>query len=291
MSPTRLQIARKDILDIFENLPVRVFRKKEMEQILAANRASWRVTEGTPTNEFIEFLIKSRKLRRVTFTFPGRKEVRYVWKKASDFEVIQSLRPDGYFSHYTAVFLHNLTLQVPKTVYLNSEQTPKRTGDAELTQERIDLAFSRSCRVSKAGTRFKYLRVLVLNGMYTGQKGVIELEGDRGEKLRTTDIERTLIDITVRPIYSGGVHEVLHAYRSAADRVSVNRLTALLSKLGYIYPYHQAIGFYLERAGSYRDAQVTLLERIEMNFDFYLTHQMKETEYSPRWRLYYPKGL
>jgi hypothetical protein len=73
--------------------------------------------------------------------------------------------------------------------------------------------------------------------------------------------------------------------------VSVNRLTALLSKLGYVYPYHQAIGFYLEKAGSYRDAQVTLLERIEMSFDFYLTHQMKETEYSPRWRLYYPKGL
>ena len=64
--------------------------------------------------------------------------------------------------------------------------------------------------------------------------------------LRFTNLERTLIDAAVRPVYAGGVFEVRKAYQLAKEKVSVNRLAALLQKLNYIYPYHQAIGFYLE---------------------------------------------
>ena len=62
--------------------------------------------------------------------------------------------------------------------------------------------------------------------------------------LRFTNLERTLIDATVRPVYAGGVFEVRKAYELAKEKVSVNRLAALLQKLDYTYPYHQAIGFY-----------------------------------------------
>jgi len=65
----------------------------------------------------------------------------------------------------------------------------------------------------------------------------------------------------------------------------------VLKKLSYIYPYHQAIGFYLQKAGVYTDMQIRLLKKFQFEFDFYLTHQMKETEYSKEWRLYYPKGF
>jgi hypothetical protein len=67
-------------------------------------------------------------------------------------------------------------------------------------------------------------------------------------------------------------------------------LAATLQKLSYTYPYHQAIGFYLERAG-YNPAQLDLLRRFPMEFDFYLTHQTKEKEYVKEWRLYVPKGF
>lgn len=51
-----------------------------------------------------------------------------------------------------------------------------------------------------------------------------------GQKVDVTSIERTVIDIAVRPAYSRGVPHVLEAYKRARGRVSVARLTSLLAK-------------------------------------------------------------
>ncbi len=127
--------------------------------------------------------------------------------------------------------------------------------------------------------------------MFTGNLGITEINFSSNEFLPITDIERTLIDITVRPVYSGGIYMVLDAYKAAQDKVSINKLTAYLQKLNYVYPYHQAIGFYLDKTGAYSKKQIDLLHKFEMKYDFYLTHQMKEMDYSPEWKLFYPKGF
>ena len=49
----------------------------------------------------------------------------------------------------------------------------------------------------------------------TNALGVIEIQGSEDETLKVTGIERTLIDIAVRPVYAGGVFEVLKAYKLA----------------------------------------------------------------------------
>ena len=152
--------------------------------------------------------------------------------------------------------------------------------------------FRRKVRTTSYIAETDEFRVCVLNGKNTGYLGVVEQPADGGspERVRVTNLERTLIDVVVRPVYAGGVHEVLKAYRLAQPAVSVNRLAAMLRQLEYIYPYHQAIGFCLERAG-YKSSQLDLLRRFGMDFDFYLAHAMKETEYVKEWRLHVPKGL
>ena len=85
--------------------------------------------------------------------------------------------------------------------------------------------------------------------MGTNNLGVIFFKDREGGSIPTTNIERTLIDIAVRPVYSGGVFEVLKAYKMAKDKVSINKLAAYLKKIGYVYPYHQVVGFYLEKSG------------------------------------------
>ena len=77
----------------------------------------------------------------------------------------------------------------------------------------------------------------------------------------------------------------------AQERVPVNRLVAYLRRLDYVYPYHQAIGFYMDRAANYRPAQLKLLSEFPFEFDFYLVHGLKEHEYSAKWRLFHPPGV
>jgi predicted transcriptional regulator of viral defense system len=106
-----------------------------------------------------------------------------------------------------------------------------------------------------------------------------------------TNLERTLIDIAVRPVYSGGIAEVAKAYHAAAQKVSVNRLMTYLNSLNYTYPYHQVIGYYMTKAGNYSSAQLAKLKAVPIDFDFYLTYQLKNPVLDQQWRLFVPKGF
>ncbi len=291
MDLSRLKIAKPDIFKLFDKMPTKVFRRSQIEEIITQNREFWRLSTATTVNRFIAFLIQENKLKEIRFKFPTRSEIRYTWCDTPLYEVVLTIKPNSYFTHYTAMFFHQLTEQIPKIIYLNQEQQQKRNREAHLTQSSIDLAFKRPVRVSNNIALCGEYKICLLNGMYTGRLGVIETMGLGGEKIYVTDVERTLIDITVRPTYSGGIFEVLNAFRLARNKVSVNKLSAILQKLNYIYPYHQAVGFYLDRAGNYKDSSISLFRKFGMNYDFYLTHQMKDMVYSKEWKLFYPKGL
>lgn len=286
-----LRVAKKDVAAAFEARPTKILRTADIGSILKENRTGWRVAQRTTLADFVEFLVAETALRRIEMPFPRRKELRYTWGEVSLYELLLTLRPDSYLSHYTAVFIHELTEQVPKSIYLNQEQSPKPHADAGLEQSRIDEAFRRPPRITRNVANVGGFRAYVLNGQHTGGLGVVEVPGPAGERVRVTNVERTLIDIAVRPFYAGGIHEVLKAYRLASTKVSVNKLVATLRKLDYVYPYHQAVGFYLERSAAYRPELVEMLHRMPMSYDFYLAHQMRQTEYSKRWRLFFPKGL
>ena len=291
MKRTRLSIAKPDIVKLFNQLPGRVFRRMDIAKILGENREFWRLAQRETVTSFLAFLRRNAGLRRVQLKYPSRPETRYVWGDVPMFELLQKVSPKAYFSHFTALQLHDWTDQIPKTIFMNDEQSPKPAPSMGLAQERIDAAFKRAPRRTSRIAEYEGYRVCLLSGKQSGQLGVVDGTAQDGSNVRVTNAERTLIDITVRSYYAGGVSEVLEAFRRAQPVVSVNRLCAYLAKLNYVYPYHQAIGFYLERAGNYRDSQMRLLQKPGMEFDFYLTYQMTETTYSKAWRLHVPKGL
>jgi hypothetical protein len=91
----------------------------------------------------------------------------------------------------------------------------------------------------------------------------------------------------VRPAYAGGPRQVLQAYRVARDRVSVPQLIAILKGLDYVYPYHQSISFLMDMAG-YSAVACNRLRDLGLDHDFYLAHQIKQPQYSEKWRLHFP---
>lgn len=291
MGLSRLQIAKPDILKFFRRMRKKVFKRTEINSIISQKRDDWNLSNSMSARGFIDFLREHGGIQEFQMQFPHRKEVRFAWGKISDYQIIQSLRPEGYFTHSTALKLHGLITQLPRITYLNYEQPKNKTSDGKLIQERIDFAFQCACRVSNNVAKLEGKKVCLLNGMFTGQQGVVSMSDDAGDNIRVTDVERTLIDCTVRPVYANGVRSVMSAFKVAVKMISVSKLTETLSTLDYVYPFHQAIGFYLERSGVYSKDQISLFDRIEKRFDFYLTHEMKKPKYSKRWRLYYPSNM
>lgn len=280
-------IAQGDIEKFFDQHRGQPLTEAEIEEIFNVNRDFWRLPPSWHYFKFIRALEeRTEHFSTAILMFPHRTIKRYFWKEISPLRLALSVSPKAYLTHYTAMAYHNLTDQIPKNVYVTSEQTAKETRGV-LTQEGIDRAFAKKQRVSENIAEIPDGYIYWLSGKNTKRAGVIKTN----DGLSITNIERTLIDAAVRPLYSGGVYEVLEAYRRAADQISINKLGATLRKMNFIYPYHQAIGFYIERSGAYRPAQIDVFRQFDQEFDFYLTYNMQDKEYSKEWRLYYPKGL
>lgn len=291
MPRSRIAIAKPDIVKVFDSLPSPILRRKEIGKILSEHRQAWRLTQSMRLDEFLSYLVKNAPLERVDLDLPYRPETLYTWRDVTAYQVALGVKAGSYLTHYTAMAMHQLTSQVPKTIYVNVEQRPLKYKAEPLAQERIDNAFSRATqRMTNNVVDFGKYRLTYINGKHTNQLGVIDIEPRPKERLRVAGLERTLIDIAVRPAYAGGVSEVAAAYEAAKSRVSVNKLAALLGQLDYVYPYHQVIGYYLERAG-YKESLLKLFATKPIEFDFYLTYGMTETSFSKRWRLHVPKGF
>ena len=186
--------------------------------------------------------------------------------------------------------MHGLTDQLPHTLCVSRERNYQSSNsDDELKQTAIDAAFRRPERFSNAIFAYEDFKFVLLQGKDTGRLEVGGIDWNN-ERLPVTKLERTLIDIVIRPVYAGGVYLVLEAFRRAQSRVSIGTLLATLKKLDYIYPYHQAIGFYMQRAG-YAPQQYERLKSMGLDYDFYLAHELRSSKYDRDWRLYYPKGL
>jgi len=294
---SRAQIAKPDIIQTFETLP-KILKLRDIESALNEHRKFWRLTNSTTVKDFVNFLREKTQLVPITIPFPQRAVVGFTWGPQPLLEVLLGLAENSFLSHYTAMRIHGLTEQVPKTVYLNQEKNENSatysSHEKLFDQPAIDSAFLRPPRHSQNMAEYEGTRILFLQSAYHAGLGItssdVNLGGDRDLTLRHTTLERTLIDIVVRPFYAGGVFEVAKAFEQARTTVSVNTMAAMLKKLGHGYPYHQAIGYYLERAG-YRPGQVDLFRKIPRERDFYLTHQMAAARYVEAWRLYVPEGF
>jgi AbiEi antitoxin C-terminal domain len=253
-------------------LPRRVHGPKDLEILLQKHRREWRLLAGITVTKLINYL-QTLYMEPIRLTGQGHNQerMRYGWRGPSVFDVAQSLQKRAYLSHRSAAFLNGLIDKPGQEIYVNIEQSPKPQPAGHLSQDSIDRAFKNKQGQSQFNYAFQNSRITVLNGKSTTRLGVTTIVGPSGGSVDVTNIERTLIDLAVRPSYAGGVEQVLGAYMAAKQRASISRLLATLNRLDYVYPYHQAIGFYMERAG-FDTPACEKLRRLGLRFDFYLSH-------------------
>lgn len=285
--PSKFSLAKKDIISFFEKSIYKFYDQEMLFQIFEDNRELWGLPKRMSYEKFINELVANTQLKE---EYIGS-AVRYIYRPTTVYELIGSLKKNGYFSHLSALYLHGILSEKPSALYFNREQGAKYyLGECVIAQSDIDNAFSKPQRVSNNIAFYNDYQIILLNGKYTNNEGIINLLHSAEGDLNTTSIERTLIDITVRPVYAGGVQNVLNAYEKLKGKVSGIAINTMLDKLDFIYPYHQAIGFYMETAG-YGENDYNIFKDSGIDYDFYLAHGMEESSYSEKWRIYYPKNL
>jgi hypothetical protein len=243
-----------------------------------------RLPRSIRRQEFIDQLKNRKALREVKLTSPYEELRRFLTPSTTPYEVAVSLRQGSYLSHQSALELHGIGGEQHSRIFVNKEQSPKPQTEVK-SQESIDRAFANAQRHSKNVYTSTVGAFVLLSGKYTGRVGV-----ETRQNVPVTILERTLIDIAVRPQYAGGPGNVLKAYKAAADRLSTPTLTELLQKMSFAYPYHQSIGFYLQRVGVPR-SQLEPLRQFGLIFKFYLNYADKALDYDDYWRVYYPRTL
>jgi len=279
-----------EIINYFDKSKTKIYRTAQIRELFHRKSYEWSLPKSLSMTDFIEKLLDETVLQKVELDFPHRRETRYAWGEVSEFQLAQSLKNGSYITHQSAAYIHGLVDGPPQDLFVNFEQ-PKRIQKGDITQEAIDRAFKRPVRITKNKAAYRDITIWLINGMHTSRYGVVEEISERNESISVTNVARTLVDMAVRPVYSGGVLNVFAAYKRAKDKTTVEELSKTLRNMGHIYPYHQVVGFYLEKASGVGEESLEILEEIPMNFDFYLTHQMGETAYSKKWRLHYPKEL
>jgi len=287
-----MELFKADILESLKKMEKPLLTNVDINSTFFLHKEEWKLPQKTSVHDFLQFLLKKKMVKELIVKSSKGSVTRYLFGEVinppADL-VALSLFPGSYLSHFSAVHYHGLTDEIIKTIYVNKEQSQRRPiitrENKLLPQENIDFAFSRPMRQTNNFYEYDGRHICVLNGSYTNNLGVFK----KG-MFAIANLERTLIDIAVRPEYCGGVFEVMKVYEKAKGQVSANKIKAYLATMNYIYPYHQVIGFYLERAG-YRDSAVKAMESIPINNRFYLTYEMQNPEFSSRWQLYYPKNI
>lgn len=280
--------AQREIRAYFKQIVTGTFSPSDLSNLVGGHRQEWGDVDFS-AQQMLKFLLKEGLLRKAEFRSTEYPTItRYLRGNPSPYELAVSLRRDSFLCHRTALTLHGLEPPTT-TVYVNKEQGPKPTPKG-ITQEGINRAFKNDQRQSNYILRYEHSQFVLISGKNTGKAGVTSMRVPNGAAVNATDLERTLIDIVVRPAYAGGVKRMFAVYKQAASKINLGHMIGLLQKVDYAYPYHQSIGFLLQRAGRpERDCEK--FKDFGLNFDFFLDYGLKRSAYDPKWRLYYPSRL
>lgn len=289
-------LIQKKLQDHFNRDNQTIYTKNDLNNCLLEFEKNFLDSEQYPINSFIDDLLELGILILKQVIFPNHTYNLYVKQKPIDaYEFAHKITLNTYFSHLSAICLHNLTTQNPISIYISQNKNQSSLKNS-ISQDAIDRAFESKTRVSNSFARVILNKdpynIFLLNGSATTKTGLDTLNIE-GQSFSCTSLERTLIDICVRPEYSGGTEIVNEAYREAAEKVSVNKLKSILLNMNMTYPYHQAIGFLMDYSGKYKDTQLDILKRLPITNNFYLMHGISRDElyFDNTWKIYYPKFL
>ncbi|MBI4405162.1 MAG: transcriptional regulator [Deltaproteobacteria bacterium] len=244
-----------------------VFHSKEAERILGDRERAKRIVSGL-VRRGIATRLKPGIFRLVPFELGFEREyLGNAYVVAREIALRGHIRrraakalQDYYLSHGSAFDLHQMVTQPQLVVYVSSPRLI-RPGTIQ-------------------GTEFRFIRCKPSHLF-----GITEKWVDKTEKVRVSDLERTLLDGLKQPEYCGGITEVAKALSIKHDLLNAHRLVeyALKLEIGAVI---RRLGYLMEL---YRIGSSELLARLqsELSATYHLLDPgiSSDGKYHARWRL------
>lgn len=203
-------------------------------------------------NRGLKILLKSGLLRRI-------EKGKYCRHNFSDELIIGSfLVKTGGISYWSALNYHNLTEQIPNTIFV---QTDKWKKDKTIF-----------------GVKYKFIQVN--SRKLFGYKK----QGYGNHTFKITDIEKTIIDCYDLPEYSGGYSEIIKAFNNA--EINQNKLIKYCQKLDNISVIKRLayLTELLNKPKMDKFIQFALSKRNE-KYSPFISYGGKNEKFINRWRL------
>jgi len=217
-----------------QNKPI--FRLKEVQKILHSDEASSRNFVRRLVNRGVATRLKPGLFILVPYELG--KEAEYI---GNPFVVAREIigGKDYFLSHATAMEIHGGVTQPQLVVYVTTLK-PRRS----ITAQGIEFRFIHSQK--------KYFF------------GIIDYWVTKQEKVRVSDLERTIIDGLRQPEYCGGLTEVAKGFWMRHQDVNLNRLISYAIKID-VGAVIRRLGFLLElyKIGTYEDWEILSLHLTE----------------------------
>lgn len=283
-------MAKSQIVDCLMEGSLSAYTSADINSIFHRNKEKWKIASYRTVKHFIQFIENNNILTLIKLKHLTKGSVKQIFATpgSNKFDIAQTIKKEGYLSFYSACQIHQLTLQNPKSVYISYDKHGWHENTDLIEQADIDNAFSKPQRQSSEiyKSEIDDIRYVLVQKKTDSLFVGVTKDGN----VHYTDLERTLIDITIRPAYSGGVFEVLEAYINAKGRADLNRVIQYLDHLDYVYPYYQLVGFYLDKAG-YAEEDLSLFLERRKDLKFYLTYNIVNKKLDQKWNIYYPNGF
>ena len=267
-----LSIIKKEVYLSNDSL-MNLFREIKDRSLVSTNLSYNKFFLKLLDEGLTQYSIKIRNIEKVRYTLE---------KNFNIYQFSKTLEKKSFFSMSTALNILNLTNERSDFVFVSKERATRLEFDSKtIKQENIDNAFSKKPRRTTAHNKIKEYSIVMLESNNTNEYEVINYNG-----YRVSSVNRVFVEAISNIQYFKNPDFLLKIFKEIKKELNLKKIYDVITNFGFIYPYYQLAGFYLERIGFKKDELVHFYNK-RSNLNFYTHKNQLNYDYNEYWKIYF----